>query len=296
MNPKPTDTRTELGLLGVLALLWGSSYLMIGIAVTEIPPVTLIAIRVSVAAVLLTGFAVWRGYAMPTGAPLWGRLALQSFFNSFGAWTLLAWGQRITDSGLAGVLNSTSPVFVVLISAAFLGGHVKLRAVLGAAIGLGGVVMIMGPGVLSGLGEAVAAEAAILAGAVLYALAAIHGARFSGLPPVVTAAATMMIASAVLVPAAFLLEAPLALSPGPGPVAAALSLGVFSTALALVLYFRLVGTLGPVAVASQAYLRAGLAVLLGMIFLGESLSGSTAFGIALALAGVILINWPTRKN
>ena len=198
------------------------------------------------------------------------------------------------ESGLAGVLNSTAPIFVILISVAVLRRAMPWRRVAGALTGLAGVVLIMGPGVLAGLGQQAVAQAAVLAGAVLYALGALNGGRFAALPPVVTAAGTMVVASAVLIPAACLIEQPWSLRPAMLPLTAGLALGLFSTALALFLYFRLVVTLGPLAVASQAYMRAGIAVALGMIFLGEVLAPMTALGIAVALGGVVLINWPRR--
>ena len=104
----------ELALLGLLALLWGSSYLFIKVAVTEIPPVTLIAVRVTIAALFLLAVLSWRNDQLPRDGRTWRMLLVQSFFNSIGAWTLLAWGQQYVDSGLASVLNSTSPIFVFL--------------------------------------------------------------------------------------------------------------------------------------------------------------------------------------
>ncbi len=106
----------ELFLLGVLALLWGSSYLFIKLALVEIPPLTLIASRVSIAAVFLLIVVSWRGERLPREPATWRRLLVQAFLNSIGAWTILAWGQQYVDSGLASVLNSTSPIFVFFIT------------------------------------------------------------------------------------------------------------------------------------------------------------------------------------
>ncbi|MEM1297852.1 MAG: EamA family transporter [Pseudomonadota bacterium] len=287
--------RTEYALLGLLALLWGSSYLFIRVAVETIPPVTLVALRVSIASVLLLAIARAQGHRLPRDPGTWGHLAVQSFLNSYGAWTLLAWGQQYVESGLAGVLNSTAPVFVVLISALWLRRASKARAVAGACLGLAGVVLIMGPEVLAGLGRNVAAQGAVLAGSMLYAFAALNGGRFAHLPPVITAAGTMLVAAVVLIPASLVLEQPWTLSPSAKSLAAASALGLLCTGLAMFLYFRLLRTLGPLGAASQAYLRAGVAVVLGMVILGETLDAFTALGIATALAGVILINWPGAR-
>src|SRR6185437_3816918 len=145
--------KTELFLLALLALLWGSSYLFTKIAVAEIPPITLIAFRVTGAAVFLSVVLAWRNEKLPRDARTWRMLFLQSLFNSIAAWTLLAWGQQFVDAGLASVLNSTSPLFVFLFTALVtrhetLGG-LKL---LGAVVGCLGVVLIVGVDTLRGLG------------------------------------------------------------------------------------------------------------------------------------------------
>jgi len=285
----------ELLLLGLLALLWGSSYLFIKVAVAEIPPITLIAMRVFGAALFLMIVMWLRAERLPGDARTWRMLMVQAFFNSIGAWTVLAWGQQFVGAGLASVLNSTSPIFVVLITA-FVTRHEGLggRKLLGAALGILGVVLIVGVDVLDGLGEQIAGQVACLVGAALYAGAAIYGKRFGHLSAVATATGTMICASVVLVPAALALERPWALSPSLAAMVAAVVLSVLCTGLALLIYFRLVRTLGSMGVASQSYLRAGVGVILGMAILGEAFTLPIALGLIIAIAGVALINWPER--
>ena len=288
--------RTELPLLALLALLWGSSYLFIKVAVAEIPPVTLIALRVLGAAIFLMAVLRARGEKLPRDGRTWRMLLLQAIFNSIGAWTVLAWGQQFVDSGLASVLNSTSPIFVFLITA-LVTRHERLGGfrLAGAALGVLGVTLIVGVDVLGGLGDQVAGQFACLVGAALYAGAAIYGKRFGHISAVATATGTMIWASAVLVPLAFLLDRPWSLTPGLTAIAATAVLSILCTGLALLIYFRLVRTLGSMGVASQSYLRAGVGVILGMLFLGETVTLPVAFGIAAAIAGVALINWPARR-
>ncbi|WPZ34703.1 EamA family transporter [Thalassobaculum sp. OXR-137] len=292
MPPRAAPPLFEFALLGCLALLWGGSYPLLKVAVAEIPPITLIAVRVSVAAVLLLGIALIQGERLPTGRTIWARLFLQAFLNSYGAWTLLAWGQRQIESALGAVLNSTSPLFVFLFTV-LVTRHESMGGVrlLGACLGLGGVVLIVGTDALNGLGGQVAAQIAVLVSAALYAGAALHGRRFSHLPPVVTAAGTMLCATAVLLPASLMADRPWELTPSPKAVAAALVLGVACTGIALLLYFRLVRTLGSLGVASQSYLRAGVGVLLGVLVLGETLTPTVVAGVVAAIAGVLAINW-----
>ncbi len=287
----------EFALLGFLALLWGSSYLFIKVAVTEIPPITLIAFRVSVAAVFLFVVLSWKKERLPRDGKTWRMLLLQAFFNSIGAWTLLAWGQQYVDSGLASVLNSTSPIFVflftVLVTRHEATSGLKL---LGALLGLMGVTFIVGVDVLAGLGQQVAGQLAAIAGAILYACAAIYGKQFSHLTATTTATGTMIWASIVLIPASLVFERPWTLSPSMPAMIAAIILAVLCTGCALLIYFRLVKTLGSMGVASQAYLRAGIGVLLGMVFLGEHITPVISFGLLVAILGVAAINMPTRKK
>lgn len=226
MTPRTAPPALELALLACLALLWGGSYPLLKVAVAEIPPVTLIAVRVTVAAALLMAIAAAQGECLPRGRTIWGRLFLQAFLNSYGAWTLLAWGQRQIESALGAVLNSTSPLFVflftVLVTRHEATGGLRL---VGACLGLGGVVLIVGTDALNGLGGQVAAQIAVLVSAGLYAAAALHGRRFALLPPVVTAAGTMLCASAVLLPASLVLDRPWTLTPSMTALVAALVLG-----------------------------------------------------------------------
>lgn len=287
----------EFALLALLSLLWGSSYLLVKLSLETIPPLTLIAIRVTVAAACLIAVATLMGHALPRDRRSWCLLLMQALFNSIGAWTVLAWGQQYVDSGLAGVLNSTSPIFVFFITLAAT-RHEALSAgkFVGAMLGVFGVALIVGVDALEGLGQQVLAQLAVLSGAVLYAVAAINGRRFAHLHPAVTAAGTMIWATLVLVPLSFLVDRPWTLSPSPRALLSALVLSVFCTAGALLIYFRLVRTLGSMGVASQSYLRAVVSVLLGVAVLGEHLTPTVALGIAAALAGVAAINLPTRRG
>lgn len=288
---RPVRLSLELGYLALLALLWGSSYLFIKIAVATIPPLTLIAARVTIAALVLGAVVVWRGDSLPRDGRNWAMLLVQAFLNSIGAWTVLAWGQQYVDSGLASVLNSTSPIFVFVFTVAT-GGIAGVGAgkIAGALIGFLGVILILGTDVLAGLGEQVAAQFAILLGAALYAGAAIYGRRLSHLSAPVSSLGTMLWACICLMPLAAIIDRPWTLEPSAASILATLVLGTASTGGALLIYFRLVRTLGSMGVSSQAYLRSGVGVILGVTFLGETVSLVMGLGLAAAILGVALIN------
>ncbi|MEH6547257.1 MAG: EamA family transporter [Sneathiella sp.] len=287
----------EYFLLGLLALLWGSSYLFIRVGLETIPPTTLVTMRVGIAAIILLLVIRIQGHSLPKDPATWKNLVIQAFFNSFGAWVLLAWGQQYVESGLAGVLNSTSPIFVFFLTWVITRHEaVSFRKALGAFIGLGGVILIIGVDALQSLGQQVFAQLAILLSAVFYGYAAIFGRRFSHLPPTVTAAGVMLSASVVLIPASLIIDKPWTLSPSLLSVAAVTALGIFGTAVALLLYFRLIHTLGSLGTASQAYLRMGVSVMLGIVFLGEEFSLVVGIGLLTAFLGVALINLPGKSK
>ncbi len=295
MTTQKNNIVFESALLCLLALLWGSSYLLIKVAVETIPPITLIAARVFIAAIFLSTIVVWKGERLPRDGRTWRLLLVQSFLTSIGAWTVLAWGQQYVDSALASVLNSTSPVFVFLITFFFTRHETtSWLKLFGACMGVVGVALIVGADALQGLGQQVLAQLAVLSGAVLYAGAAIFGKRFSHLTPLMTATCTMIWASIFLVPLSLVVDEPWTLSPSTLSMIAALTLAVLGTGVALLIYFRLLRTLGSLGTTSQSYLRAGVGVALGVIVLGEHITPVIGAGIAAALIGVIAINFPKR--
>ena len=285
----------ELGFLCLLALLWGSSYLFAKVAVTEIPPFTLVAGRVGGAAIFLVILLVLKQEKLPRDGRSWRMLFVQSFLSSIAAWTILAWGQQYVDSALASVLNSTSPIFVFFITLLFT-RHEKITGLklFGATLGLFGVLFIVGVDALDILGQEVLGQICAVGGAFLYGCAAIYGKRFTHLSSSVIATGTMLWATVVLVPASLIVDKPWSLTPSVEAIGSLAILSIFCTGVALLIYFRLIKTLGSLGVASQAYLRAGFGVMLGVVFLGEEISFIVAIGILAAVVGVAAINMPTK--
>src|SRR5215468_457555 len=274
-------------LLIVLATLWGASYTFIKIGVETIPPVTLIAGRTLIAAALLLIIARWRGLALPRDAVTWRRFLIQACLNSAIPFTLIAWGECSVDAGLATVLNSTAPIFTFLLTVAVTQHEtVTARKLLGVASGIVGVCLIVGVEALSGLGGQVLAPIAIVAATICYAGAAIFGKTFKDLDPMLPAAGSLICGAVILCPVSLVIDQPWTLSPSRESILTLLGLSVFSTALALVIYFRLVQTLGSVGVTSQAYLRVPIGVAIGMVFLGETLTLATWIGLACVVIGV----------
>lgn len=284
----------EYVLLLVLATLWGASYSLIKVGVETIPPVTLIAGRTLIAAALLLAVVRWRGLALPRDGATWRRFLVQACLNSAIPFTLIAWGEQRVDAGLATVLNSTAPIFVFLLTAAITRHEpVTLRRLLGVISGMAGVCLIIGAEALSGFGEQLLAPLAIVAAAVCYAGAAIFGKAFKDLDPILPAAGSLICGAALLLPASLVIEQPWTLAPSRDSVLALIGLSVFSTALALVIYFRLLHTLGSVGVTSQAYLRVPIGVAIGVVFLGEPLTLVAFLGLACVVIGVAAMTAPS---
>ncbi|VFR16634.1 Permease of the drug/metabolite transporter (DMT) superfamily [plant metagenome] len=295
-TPAPSLAR-EFALLFVLATLWGASYSFIKIGVATIPPVTLIAARTLIAGAILLAVMRWQGLRLPTDAATWKRFLFQACLNSVVPFTLIAWAELTVDAGLATILNSTSPIFAFLLTALITRHEVvNGRRVFGVAAGLLGTSLIVGFQALDGLGRELLAQIAVVAATVCYAGAAIFGRSFKGLHPILPAAGSMLCGAAILIPASLVVDHPWTLAPSGASLLALLGLSVFSTALAFVIYFRLVHTLGSIGTTSVAYLRVPIGVGIGVLFLGEQLGATAWIGLVCVVAGVIAMTWPARAK
>ena len=286
----------DILLLLLLSTLWGASYTFIRVGVESIPPLSLIAARTLIAGLLLIGWMSVSGVTMPRSWAVWKRLFVQASLNSVIPFTLIAWAEQYVEAGVATILNSTAPVFVFFVTW-FLTKHeaVTTRKLVGVIAGLLGICLIIGFSALNGLGDQVLPQLAIVAATICYAGAAIYGRSFQGLSPLVPAAGSLIAGAIVLIPISLIFDRPWALQPSFNSTAALLMLSVFSTAIAFVIYFRLVQTLGSVGTTSQAYLRVPIGVAIGAIFLGESLSPTIWMGLGCVVIGVAAMTIPTRK-
>jgi len=295
------DSRTpniaiELALLLLLATLWGASYSFIKLGVATIPPITLIAARTSIAGVLLLAIMRARGLRLPGDSATWRLFLFQACLNSVIPWTLIAWGERSLDAGLATILNATSPIFTFFLTLAITRHEaVNLRKLFGVLAGMAGICLIVGAQALDGLGEQFVAEILTVVATICYAGGAIFSRGFKGLDPMAPAAGSLLCGAAILLPASLVLDRPWTLAPSMSSMLALLALAVFSTAFAFVIYFRLVLTLGSVGTTAQAYLRVPIDVALGVVFLGESLTSTAWIGLACVVLGVAAMTMPARK-
>jgi drug/metabolite transporter (DMT)-like permease len=287
----------ELLLLFVLATLWGGSYTFIKLGVATIPPVTLIAGRTLIAGVLLLVIMAWRGVRMPKDAATWRRFLFQACLNNVIPWTLIAWAERSVDAGLATILNSTSPILTFFLTLALARQDAPtLRKLLGVVAGMAGICLIIGVQALHGLGEQLLAQIAIVTATICYAGGAVFSRGFKGLDPMAPAAGSLLCGAVVLLPVSVIAERPWTLMPSVISVLALLGLAIFSTAIAFVIYFRLIQTLGSVGTTAQAYLRVPIGVAFGVLLLGERLSPTAWVGLVGVVIGVAAMTIPRSKT
>ena len=294
--PAQRSMALEFALLLLLATLWGASYTFIKLGVATIPPTTLIAARTLIAGLLLLVIMRARGLRLPRDIDTWRRFLLQAFLNSVIPWTLIAWSERSLDAGLATILNSTSPMFTFFLTLALTGHEAfSLRKLFGILTGMAGIFLIVGMQSFSGLGEQLVAEIAVVVAAICYAGAAVFSRGFKGLDPMAPAAGSLLSGAAVLLPVSLVIDRPWTLAPSTSSMLALTGLAVFSTAFAFVIYFRLIQTLGSVNTTAQSYLRVPIGVLLGVLFLGESLTETAWVGLGCVFIGVAAMTIPARK-
>lgn len=284
----------EWFLLIALSVLWGGSFFFVEIAVGALGPLTIVALRVGLAAVALNLIVVAMGLSMPKDRQLWTAFLGMGFLNNMIPFSLIVWGQAHITSGLASILNASTPFFTV-VAAHYLTSDEKMTGgrLVGVIFGIAGVVLIIGAEAFEGLGTNILAQLAVLGAAISYAFAGIFGRRFRdlGCSPLVTAAGQVTASALVLVPLALVVERPWILPlPAVEVWGAVLGLALFSTALAYILYFRVLATAGATNLLLVTFLIPISAILLGTVILGEQLEPKHVAGISLIGLGLAAID------
>ena len=281
----------EWVLLVILSLLWGGSFFFAEIALTGLGPLTVVLGRVGLGALALLAWLYAGGGRLPADARTWGAFLIMGVLNNVIPFSLIVWGQISIDSGLASILNATTPLFVVLLA------HVLTRderltppRLAGVVLGFAGVAVLIGPVALLRVGDGVLGQVAVLAAACAYACAGIYGRRLRGLPPLVAATGMVICAAVLLAPIALIAEAPWRARPDAAAVAAVLGLAVLCTTLAYWLYFRILRTAGATNLLLVTFLIPVSAVLLGALALGERLEWTAFAGMALIFAGLAAVD------
>lgn len=285
-------TGLEWLMLLALGALWGGSFFFAKVASAELPTFSIVFGRVAVAAVALWLFVAIMGHAAPRSSRAWAGFLVLGLINNAIPFTLIFWGQREIASGLAAILNATTPVFTVIL-AHVLTEDEKLGGgkIAGVAFGVAGAIVLIGPDALGGLGANVAAQLAVVGGAISYAAAGLYGRRFRGVPPAVTAAGQVSGSTLLMLPLWLLVDRPWTLPlPGIESWAAVIGIALLCTALGYVLYFRILATAGATNLLLVTFVNPISAIVLGAFVLGERLEPRHFGGMALIGLGLAAID------
>lgn len=289
-----TMSAAEWAMLLALSVLWGGSFFFTGVALNALPPLTLVVLRVGLGALILNFVLLFTGLRLPQDGATWTAFFGMGLLNNAVPFCLIVWSQTHIASGLAAILNATTPLATVVVAHVLTADErMTDNRLAGVLIGFAGVAVMVGPVALAGLGLDLLAQLAVLGAALSYAFAGVFGRRFRrmGVPPLVTATGQVTASTLLLLPVAICLDRPWTL-PMPGaPVwGAVLGIAALSTALAYVLYFRILASAGATNLLLVTFLISVSANLLGALLLGERMDPRHYMGMILIGCGLVAID------
>jgi drug/metabolite transporter (DMT)-like permease len=300
--PAPTPDRPgaparhnwrDYALLLALACCWSSTYPLTKIGLGSIPPITFISARSLIAASFLLAILYARGLRIPTDAKAWKLFAFQQTINSTIPFLMITWAQQYVPAAPTVVLASTTPIFAFVITWSITRHEsATLLKLAGAVLGLAGTAAIIGLDSLSGLGGNIFPEMVILLATVSFACATIFGLRLTDYDPMVVAAGSLLFGGLLLLPVALIVDHPWTLRPTTEALAAVVTMGIFSSAFGLMLFYMCLTRLGTLTTNAQGYLRIPIGVGLSVVLLGESVPSNLALGLLLVMAGVAAMTIP----
>jgi drug/metabolite transporter (DMT)-like permease len=284
-------SRAQWLLLLVLSVLWGGSFFFVGMAVKELPAFTIVLVRVSLAATFLLPLVLFMGLRLPATSAEWMPFVTMSILNNVLPFTFITFGQKAVASGLASVLNATTPLFTLVIMHAFANEKLQTRKLLGIALGILGVAVLMGWGRLDSGGTSASGILLCLAGSLSYGFAALWGHRLRSTPPLVAATCQLLASSAIVALLAALAEQPWTLPwPSAPTLLALIGLAALSTSLAYVIFYRILSVSGPTNVMLVTLLIPVTGIGLGVTVLGETLETHHLVGAMIIAFGLLVID------
>jgi drug/metabolite transporter (DMT)-like permease len=289
-------TPAEWLLLAALVAMWGSSFMFIKLGVATVPTSTLVATRLILGAAILLIIMRLRGARLPPIGKVWGNYTILAVLGNCIPFTSITWGQQRTDSALAGILMAVMPLATMVLAHFFVKGeHMTRNRVLGFILGFAGIIVLMGPTALGSFGGATLAtlsQAAILFGALCYAGNSVLTRILArGDDVLVASTAMLLIASAIALPLALVIDQPWRMQASATSLWAILWLGVGPTAIATVVYFKLIASAGPTFMSLVNYMTPAVAVFLGVALLGETPGLHAYVALVLILLGIALSQW-----
>lgn len=280
-----------------LAILWGPSFLFIKVAVSEIPPLTMVTMRVGLAALLLYFVLRIKKCNLPGFKPIWKHFAVLGLFAHAVPFVLLSWGELHIDSAMASILNGTTPLFTILIAHFFIAEErLTFSKFMGSVLGFQGLFVLISPSLLAGVEATALGIAAATLAACSYGIAMVYARKhLRGLPPLVAPTAQLTMATIYMLPLSMYFERPFSLGVlSPAAVGSVSALAVFGTAIAFIVYYRILEGAGATYLSMVTYLVPVFGVILGVLVLNETLNWNAYAGCALILLGVMVVNGAVR--
>jgi drug/metabolite transporter (DMT)-like permease len=294
MTTLPKLDATSWGLIAILSILWGSAFFLIEVGLRSFPPITLVFIRIGFAFPPMWIALKLSGGKLPSDLKSWWLLMVVGALNCTLPFILFFWGQQYLTSGYASILNATTPLWGVLV-AHFMTSDEKATPtrIMGVLVGMAGIIVLVGPDAMKGFSDNLLAQIACLVSTLFYSFAAVYGRRLSQakMTPAVIATGQTGMAALLLLPVMLLVDQPWNVAlPRLDATLAGATLALLSTALAYGLYFRLIARAGASNAQLVAFIMPVLAIILGIAFLGESLSNGQIAGAALIGLGLIILD------
>jgi len=287
-------TVMDWGLLGFLSILWGGTFFFTSIAVSELPPLTVVFLRVSMAALALFIYLRMRGVNLPRNRQVWHAFLTMGFLNNVIPFSLFFWAQTTIPGGLASIANAATPVFSIAVAHVMLADEKSTMAKLvGVVLALIGVGFLFADEVSSGVDVATLGLIACLSAALCQGFSVVYGRRFNalGLSSSVSALGQLVGTTLIMLPVILLIDYPWTLAvPSKAAIGSIVGMALLSTALAYMIFFRLLATAGAVNASLVTLLIPVSAILLGIGFLGEVLAKTHFIGLALISCGLLVID------
>ncbi|MCW5603052.1 MAG: DMT family transporter [Burkholderiales bacterium] len=279
-------------LLIALAAMWGSSFMFNKLSVATVPPATVVAGRLTIAALILLMVMHAQRLRLPPPGRIWVSYAALAMIGNAIPFFLITWGQKVVDSALAGILMAIMPLATLLLAHFFVAGErLSRNRLAGFALGFGGIVVLMGPAALTGLGGSplqAVSQLAVLCAALCYAANSVLARRTIRDGFLVASAATLLLASALMLPLALVIDQPWSAAPSASSVAAIVWLGIGPTAVATICYFALISSAGPTFMSLVNYISPVVAVICGVALVNEHPGTEAYVALILVLAGIAL--------
>ena len=281
-------------ILGILAVIWGGAFFFIGVAVRHVPPLTYVWLRLTIAAAAMWFYLYVKGQKLGLPRQVWVSILLLALLNNALPFTLFGWGQTHIASGLASILNATTPIWGVVVAHVLTHDErMTPRKIAGVLLGFGGVATMIGPSLLASLGTSALAQLACVTASLSYALAAVWARRFRrmGVSPLSVTTGQLTAGALMMLPLSILVDQPWT-HPFPPLTAwgAIAALALFCTAFGYVLYFRLIETSGATNALLVTLLVPPVAIVLGALFLNETLAVQDFLGLGLIALGLAAID------